>query len=284
MTKHLEYLGLGVLVPTLLGIQLQGMGSKTNTAVRAIDLCMNLFVIGFFLWALIRNIPLSPPLRICWGVWAVKCLLNIYPLCEIFFNQAVSPKNETSVVEFCERIKDFFRVPDLKSPVPCVFISNHALGSLDDILSIGALTHSSLSVMINGEPSGLTVIPRSCRERMCVLPSGSNRYETAKRILREEILEAGKSMIVFPEDMRKKTSVDTLAPLRTGVIHICWELGIPVVPVWFDWPSLFPSVFGDTRKQLGGRKSPRPLFPREFSDSKIFHREITRELESLARG
>jgi hypothetical protein len=170
----------------------------------------------------------------------------------------------------------------LKIDIPSVYLCNHALGSLDDVVVLGALTDVSLSVLINANPSGMGVIPPDCRDRLCVLPPGENRYKTAEKILREEILEGGKSMIVFPENMKKKSSVNSLAPLRTGLIYICWELGIPVIPLWLDWPTQFPSVFANPHKTLSGKRSSQPLIPKDFSNSNDFHREITNKLGKLS--
>lgn len=275
MLKNLEFFALGLSLLTLLGVHLQTLGSKTNTSVRVIDLLSNLLVIIFFF------LHLPTPLKILFGIWAWKCFLNIYPLGEAFCGQVFKVPDVRVVEESCDRAKHWFRVPDLKTDTPSLYVCNHALGSLDDIVAIGALTDVSLSVLINGSPSGLGVIPPDCRSRLCVLPPGKKRYERTREILREEILDGGKSMIVFPEDMMKKKSSRSLAPLRTGVINLCWEMGIPVIPLWLDWPTQFPSVFANPRKTLSGRRTSRPLYPKNFSNSVSFHREIQRKLEKL---
>lgn len=277
MLKNLEMFALGLSLLTLLGVQLQTLGSSTNTSVRGVDLLMNILVILFFF----RFGPRSPLLGIFFGLWAWRSLLNVYPLGEMFCNQVLRRPDVRIVEESCDRARKWFSVPNLKTDTPSVYICNHALGSLDDIVAIGALADDSLSVLINGQPSGLGVIPPDCRSRMCVLPPGVNRYQVAGKIMREEILERGKSMIVFPEDMRKKLSVDSLAPLRTGVINLCWEMNIPVIPLWLDWPTRFPSVFTNPHKILSGRRSSQPLYPKNFSNSDEFRKKIQKKLEKL---
>jgi hypothetical protein len=303
--QYVEGFLLTLTTLTLLGVQLQTLGSKTNTLLRIIDLSMNFLVIGTFLVIGFQHstrggkmsrkpttpLEVLPPtclkviLGICskflLGIWFWKCVLNVYPLMEMFYRHFVDSGNPRFVSEICDRNKTWFAVPDLKAETPSVFICNHGMHSLDDVVAIGALTDDRTSVLINGNPSGLSLIPANCRERMCVLPPGADRYERTKEILREEILERGKSMIVFPEDMKRKSSVHSLAPLRRGVINICWELGIPVIPLWFEWPTPFPSVFRDTGKKLLGKRTSKSLDPKNFSNSEDFHREITIKLEKL---
>lgn len=278
MLKNLEIFALGISLLTILGVHLQTLGSTTNTSVRTVDLLMNLLVIIFFFRMGFSN----PLVGGFFGIWAWRCAINIYPLGEMFCNQLLKTPDGRIVEESCDRARKWFGVPDLKTDVPSVYICNHALGSLDDIVAIGALTDDSILVMINGNPSGLGIIPPDCRSRVCVLPPGTNRYLAAREIIRDQILVGGKSMIVFPEDMGKKLSVDSLAPLRTGVINICWEMKIPVIPLWLDWPTRFPSVFTHPHKTLSGRRTPQPLLPENFSNSDNFRKEIQIKLENLS--
>lgn len=287
--QYVEGVLLTLAILTLLGAHLQTLGSKTNTLVRIIDLSMNFLVIGTFLVIGVQHatrrsgfstLPTLPGVLV--GIWFWKCVLNVYPLLEMFYRHFVESGNPRFIAEICDRNRTWFAVPELKAETPSVFVCNHGMHSLDDVVAIGALTDDRTSVLINGNPSGLSRIPGNCRDRMCVLPPGGDRYERTREMFREEILERGKSMIVFPEDMKKKSSVRSLAPLRRGVINICWELGIPITPLWLEWPTPFPSVFRDTGKKLLGRRTTKSLDPKNFSNSEDFRREITNKLENLA--
>lgn len=277
--RFIEYFSLGLSVLTFLGVHLQTLGSKTNTQVRLLDLCMNIgVVLGFLLTFYVRA---SLPIKVFFGIWAWFCILNVYPLGEMIFSYMTTEIDSRGISDICDRAKTAFHVPVLKSRVPVVYICNHALGSLDDIVAIGALTSEDVTVMINPGPSGLSSIPADCRDRMCVLPSGSGRYDVTKTIIWEEVVGKKKSLIVFGEDMKQKYSSRVPSPLRKGVINICWELNLPMVAVWFDWPTQFPSVFGDPRKVLPAKKS-QTIYPRNYPSSEYVQQELFEMMEKLS--
>ena len=301
---RVEIFLLFILCLTLLGTHLQASGPKTNTLVRVLDLVSNVAVILYFLSVMVpgrildqnpgRNSPLIPGriyFHFLLGLWAWKSYWNIFPLVKLMVNHSGSDSTESYVAAVCDEagrdyeIRGFprkdFGIKSGKEP-PCVYIANHGLGVLDDIVVLGALTDSRLSILMNPSAGGMDLVPRNCRERICILPPDTGgRFEKTREILREEILRRGKSMIVFPEDMKKKKSCSQLAPLRTGVLKLCYELGIPVYPLWIHWLSRFPSVFGDTRKTIWVNQSVSGVTPHTYTSFDSFHRECFERLEKL---
>jgi hypothetical protein len=271
-----------------LGVHLQSYGMKTNTAVRMIDLVTNILVIFYFIkfilaTSLRKNLGIHPLLGMGVGIWAWKSYFNIFPLLKLLANHSNSDVTEGYIEALCEESRGDFELKNHPRPsFPCIYLSNHAMGSLDDVVATAALTTDTLTVLMNPGPGGLNHIPANCRKRVCVLPPDTgNRFQESRNILKEEILERGKSMVVFAEDMKQKMNGNRLAPLRTGIIRIAWELNIPIIPLWIDWPSQFPSLFSDTRKILQFREDPSAILPGKYKNFETFHRECFERLETL---
>lgn len=249
---------VSIVALIVLGLSIQEeYGAKGNTAVRILDTGMNLVVI---FWALLsfvihRRDLQNQPLRFALLALAFKCVLNVYPLFRVIYNNATLPCSEDTVLKICEGLRDDYFV-DRVSPQyrdkPVIYVANHALWCLDDIVALGALSGPDLSVVVNINPSGLGSIPVGCRTRVCTIDRTSGRYgyQALHKLVQEEVLGNGRSLIIFPEDMKKKTRVDRVAPLRTGTFKIARELHIPIVPLWIDWPCQFPSVIRSTEKVL----------------------------------
>lgn len=271
-----------------LGIHLQSYGMKTNTTVRIIDLITNLIVISYFVKILLakglhKKMEIHPLLGIGVGIWAWKSYFNIFPLLKLLVNHSNSDVTEGYIRAVCEEARGDFELKNHPRPrVPCIYLANHAMGSLDDVVATAALTTDTLSVLMNPGPGGLNYIPKDCRSRVCVLPPDTgNRFLESRNILRREILERGKSMIIFAEDMKQKVNGARLAPLRTGIIRIAWELDIPIVPLWIVWPSEFPSLLSDTRKIVKFREDSSAILPRNYKNFELLHRECFERLETL---
>ena len=247
-TYSLIFLGM-----ILLGMSLQlDLGAKANTYVRLIDLILNLLLIAFVAMEIAVNRKFElwhhVLLFLAWRSWT-----NVLPVLKLLkLNLTEKPSVET-VEKMCLQAKADYRVlGNLKPKKPCIYVANHALWSMDDIVALGALARLDLMIVINMKPSGLTSIPPNCRKYLCTIDrsSDTNGFSALKEAMRKEVLENGKSLIVFAEDMKIKTDVTKPALLRSGTFKLAHELGIPVVPLWIDWPCQFPTLLNSTEKVL----------------------------------
>lgn len=237
----------------LLGMSLQlDLGARANTYVRLIDLILNILLIAFAA----LEIGLSKRLEIwhhvlillAWRSW-----LNILPVLKIMKLNIVEKSSVEGVERMCLQSKSDYRIIGRPVPKkPCIYVANHALWSLDDIVSLGALASPDLLIVINMRPSGLTVIPPNCRKYICTIDRSAdiNGFSALKEAMKSEVLEKGKSLIIFAEDMKIKTEVTKPTLLRSGTFKLAYELGIPIVPLWIDWPCQFPTLLNSTEKVL----------------------------------
>jgi 1-acyl-sn-glycerol-3-phosphate acyltransferase len=230
------------------------MGHKGNTLVRVIDFLLNLSVIAWFLAHLIDYPQRDVPLGIVLAYWAYRSLLNIGPLLRIAYYTLSLDKSEETVVRAVEAVRPHYfidRVSPYYRETPVIYVANHALWSLDDVVALASLSAPDLLVVINQAPSGIATIPENCRERLCAIDRrGKTGYEALRNIVKEEVVEKRRSLVIFAEDMSKKKRVEEPAPLRTGTFKIASEFGLPIVPMWIDWPCQFPSILRSTEKIL----------------------------------
>lgn len=278
---RLPHLLLGL---TVLGFALQlEYGAKCNSYIRVIDFILNVLVIIWACLATIRRETHAPILII----WAYRSILNILPLVAVMSRVLMSTRSIQSVRSVYGLARTFYAV-DRISPRfrkrPVVYFANHALWSLDDIVALAAVVDESLMVLVNMNASGLNRMPRGCREYVCTIDreegvAGSG-YAVVKDVMRTEVLQGGKSLLIFCEDMKIKKDVNTLAPLRLGSIGIAHELNIPCIPVWIHWPCQFPTIINSTEKIIRLREGPI-LNPPMFNSSMEFKQEISRQLNIL---
>lgn len=226
-------------------------GPRANTVIMLLDVILNILVIVFG----IVQIRVGSPLQLVFGYLVYRSLVNIAPLSKIILQSLISKPSEDVVAEVCHRAKEDYNIIwDRKpQPRPCIYLANHALWCMDDIVAIGALSDSNLSVVTISCKSALKAVPIGCRRNLCTIEKGFERgsgFEAMKTILREEVLEKRKSLVVFPENMKLKADVNKMAPLRTGVIKLARELDIPLVPIWITWPCQFPTIVNSTEKVL----------------------------------
>jgi 1-acyl-sn-glycerol-3-phosphate acyltransferase len=254
-------LEISVVALILLGWSFQMEGPRLNTTVKVVDLLINILVCVIAGRIIMRG-----------GAWAIgagfflyRGVNNILPLCKMMVANCTRESSiETVQNVCCEARKDYSIHWERRETEPCIYVANHALWCLDDIVALGALSRKRLSVVINAGPSGLTGIPRDCREYMCVIQRKTGErgegFRAMKNIMEEEILRRGKSLILFPEDMKKKTSPKIPAPVRSGTLQLARDLNIPIVPLWIHWPCQFPTLLNSCSKDLivreGGRITP----------------------------
>jgi hypothetical protein len=258
MLKSINKPLLAIITLIIVGFSLQlEYGPKANTLVRIIDLFLNFLVIIFG----IIEIRSGSPLQLLLGFLVYRSIVNILPVLEVMVSNFTMPSNIDTVEKVCLKAREHYNVIWERSlqPKPCIYLANHALWCLDDIVALGAISSRKLSIVININPSLLSVIPVGCREYMCTIDRerGDNGeivkgsgFSAMKTILQEEVLEKGKSLIIFPENMKLKTDVNKMAPLRSGVVKLARELEIPLVPIWITWPSQFPTILTSTDKVL----------------------------------
>jgi len=274
---------LGVLIVLGLSVQ-EEMGAKGNTLVRILDVILNLVVVGWFLTYLVTDRS-NPILLLLLGYWAVRSVENISPILRIMYYNLTIPSTHESVIWAIERTRPCYvidRVTPHYRKNPVIYVANHALWCLDDVVALGALSAPDLLVVINKAPSGLGIIPQNCRERLCVLDRrGKSGYEALRTAVREEVVGKRRSLVIFAEDMTLKQSVREPAVLRTGTFKIASEFGIPVVPMWIDWPCQFPSILRSTEKRLRVREGAE--IPSGDVGSYECRRLALRQLKALSR-
>lgn len=253
-----------IVIFILLGLCIQTeYGAKGSSAVRLIDFIINVLVIIF---GLIEAIKQSP-LQLLFAFLVYRSWVNILPLLQLMLSNFTQPSTANAVERICLQAKEHYNILWDRSfqTQPCIYLANHALWCLDDIVALGALANRKLSIVVNINPSLLSVIPRGCRDYICTIDRerGDNGdtvkgsgFSAMKTILQEEVLEKGKSLLIFPENMKLKTDVNKMAPLRTGVVKLARELGIPLVPIWITWPSQFPTILTSTNKVLRIKELP----------------------------
>jgi 1-acyl-sn-glycerol-3-phosphate acyltransferase len=277
--KSLEVFALCIACGLLVGSHLQTMGMRMNTPLKFIDLTLNFCVIGYFLYVS-RNWVGVPVLVGGMAIWAAKSYANIFPLLRLIVNYMNADMTQNHITAMIKIIKHEFKIEGF-NPIdsPCIYIANHGMGSLDDILAMGTLTGDNISVVANRSPGGFKGVEGG-RKYMCVLPEGGGRFEAMKKIVEEEVVRGGKSLVVYPENMKYKKDGRSLAPFRSGIFKICWEGGIPVVPLLIEWPSLFPTIFTDTQKTLRVATG-TPVYPNHFSTPEKFMKKARETLGSL---
>jgi len=266
--------GVVILALTLLGWTLQMEGPKYNTTVKILDLVMNIMVCIIAFKIILRGGPWA----VGGGFFLYRSFNNILPLCRMLISNYTRISSlETVQRVCCEARGDYIIQWERKQTRPCIYVANHALWCLDDIVALGAIARRGLSVVINAGPSGLTGIPKGCREYMCVIQRESGKrgegYRAMKEIMEGEIIDRKKSLIVFPENMSEKISPRKPASVRSGTVRLAMELGIPVVPIWIDWPCQFPTVFNSCSKVLCVREG-KPVNVSSDTDLEGVRREI----------
>lgn len=265
MTFERIYWIVTLIAIFLLGCGLQmDVGVRANTSIKILDVVFNLIVI---VWATIEiyNRSIYSPLM---SILLYKALHNIYPLMKLMISNFTLRPTSQAVEYICTQargdyvIENLTRIPESAEPV--IYVCNHALWSLDDLVAIGAMAREDLLVVINVNPAGLSVIPRDSSKYICIIERTGQKgsgYESMKRIIKEHMIDNGKSLIVFPENMKLKTDVNKLAPFRNGVFNLAKEMDVPIVPMWINWPCQFPSLLTSTDKILsiarGGKISPK---------------------------
>jgi hypothetical protein len=225
---------LGLLI---IGWTLQMEGVRFNSAVKIIDILMNLVVMGMSFF-LMRG---GGREALVGGFLFYRAYYNISPLLKIMLANYTREPTQRSVQETCcEARRDMVVNWQRRFERPCIYVANHALWSLDDVVAMGAISRRNLPFVVNTGPAGLTGIPWECREYVCVIGRRKNSrgegYEIMKEMMREEIMKNKKSLIVFVDDMRGEGGI------RSGTINLALELGIPMIPIWIEWPGIFPSI------------------------------------------
>jgi hypothetical protein len=243
--------GMVILALTILGWTLQMEGPRFNTTVKILDLVMNVLVCIIAFRVIVRGGPWA----VGGGFFLYRSLNNILPLCRMMISNYTRETNlKTVQLMCCEARNDYIIQWERKRAGPCIYVANHALWCLDDIVALGAIARRELSIVINAGPSGLKMIPKDCREYMCVIQRNSKKrgegYRVMKEIMESEVKVRGKSLIVFPENMNEKTSPREPARVRSGTVRLAMELGIPIVPIWIHWPCQFPTILNSCSKVL----------------------------------
>jgi 1-acyl-sn-glycerol-3-phosphate acyltransferase len=250
--------------------------------IKIIDLLMNLVVI---LWAVIE-ITRGGPISMFWGFLLYRSILNITPFLILMVKNYTSPATNESVHDGIRFSQNTFNVQWNKEiNEPCIYLANHALWCLDDFIALGALASKRLSIVMNAGPSGLKAIPNQCRDYLCIINRKEGERGSGFKVMEEmintEIIERGKSLLIFPEDMKRKTEVDKLAPLRSGVIALSKKYNIPIVPIWIQWPCRFPTILNSCEKTIVIKEG-KKIIPQGFDSVDLLKNTIHKTLSEMS--
>lgn len=213
---------------------------KYNTALKIIDLLLMVFTVLLVL-------PFSYPLAI---VLCIRTIYNIAPYILLWRKEFDYVISQFKYMYKVDRVKPLF---DKKGGV---FIANHASGCFNDFMGACAITSERRLLVVNPGPLGATSIPRDSDKYICFLDrsEGNTGYQAMKDLITKHIIKNDNSLIVFGENLKLKTSKWKMAPIRSGIIRLCWEMNIPIYGMWIDWPCQFPIAFREDERNLEVRE------------------------------
>lgn len=216
---------------------------KFNTLLKVIDILLMILIVSYF-------ISKGSYFYILAIIFAVKLLYNTSPFFLLWGTAFENTMLQFQTMYVIDRVKPLF---DKRGGV---FIANHASGCFNDYIASCALGSESRLLVVNPGPLGASGIPRDSTKYICPLDRSNGRsgYEAMKSLIRTHVMKDDKSLIVFGEDLSKKTSKWLMAPVRSGILKLCWEMNIPLYGMWIDWPCQFPITFRDDDRRLEVRE------------------------------
>lgn len=228
---------IGILV---LGwaLQIENM-MKYNTALKVFDILIMLLMVIFFI-RLGRNFyPVALMIFI-------SMVYNVSPFFLLWGKDFKKTMQQFSSMYTVDRIKPLF---DKRAGV---FIANHASGCFNDYIASCALGSENRLLVVNPGPLGANGIPKDSDSHVCFLDRSNGRsgYQAMRDIIRTHVMKNEKSIIVFGEDLQLKNTKWKMAPVRSGIIKLCWEMNIPIYGMWIDWPCQFPIAFRNDDRRL----------------------------------
>ncbi len=113
---------------------------------------------------------------------------------------------------------------------PALYVGNHR-SLLDPIIQLNFI---DAYVVAKAEVSKYPLVGRGAHETGVVfVKRESNRSRLASREAIKELLQSGKSVLIYPEGTT--SNVPTTQPFRMGSFDIAFELNIPIVAVAIDY-------------------------------------------------
>lgn len=210
---------------------------KYNTVLKIIDVTIMIMVIVY----LFRMGRVFYPLMI---FYFLRLIYNITPYFLLWIKDIGYTMDQYQHLYVADRVKPLF---DKRGGV---FIANHASGCFNDFMASCVLGSDNRFLVINPGPLGIS-IPNDNKKYVCCLDrsKGKSGYESMKDLIRKYIMNEDRSLIVFAENLDLKTTKWKMAPVRSGIVNLCWEMNIPIYGMWIDWPSQYPiAVRSDERR------------------------------------
>lgn len=216
---------------------------KYNTALKILDIIIMLLVVIYF----IRLGKTFYPVAL---IFIISMVYNISPFFLLWGSDFRKTMLQFNSMYTVDRIKPLF---DKRGGV---FIANHASGCFNDYIASCSLGSENRLLVVNPGPLGASGIPQNSDSHVCFLDRGNGRsgYQAMKELIRKHVMQGGKSLIVFGEDLSMKSSKWVMAPVRSGIIKLCWEMNIPLYGMWIDWPCQFPITFRNDDRRLEVRE------------------------------
>lgn len=114
---------------------------------------------------------------------------------------------------------------------PVLFVANHQ--GLFDILLLLGYIDKPLGFIAKKEIKKLPIIASWMEQLKCVFIDRSNR-RTALKVIEDgvESLQAGQSMVIFPEGTRSRGR--TIQPFKSGSFRLATKANVPIVPLAID--------------------------------------------------
>lgn len=224
---------------------------KHNTTIKSIDVLLMILTI-------LLIIPFSYPLAI---IIALRTIYNIAPYILLWVKEFDFIISEFRHLYTIDRVKPLF---DKRGGI---FIANHASGCFNDFIGACAIGSENRILVVNPGPLGSNGIPQYSDKYVCVInrSEGKTGYQAMKDLMRKHIMQNDKSLVVFGENLKLKTSKWKMAPIRSGVVRLCWEMNIPIYGMWIDWPCQFPISFRSDERRLEIREWIIHESPGDFS-------------------
>ncbi|MCD7775659.1 MAG: 1-acyl-sn-glycerol-3-phosphate acyltransferase [Clostridiales bacterium] len=163
-------------------------------------------------------------------------------------------------------IKGKENIPDC----PVLYAANHQ--GIFDALVMLVKMREPCGFLIKKEAASIPILSRWMREMGCVFVDRQNPREAVKAVSEGvEIIKSGRSLVVFPEGKRSRSS--EIGEFKNGAFKIAQRAGCPVVPVLIDGTY----KIWEERKRLRKAKIKIRILP--FVEVKSMSRE---EFKSIA--
>ncbi|MCZ0702822.1 1-acyl-sn-glycerol-3-phosphate acyltransferase [Natronobacillus azotifigens] len=160
---------------------------------------------------------------------------------------------------------------------PVLFVCNHQ-GIFDILILLGYLD-KPIGFIAKKEIKKIPIISKWMEELKCVFIDRSNRRAAIKVIDDGvESLEAGQSMVIFPEGTRSKSS--TVNEFKSGSLRLGTRASVPIIPITIN--GTYRMLEEDKGKVKGANIQLTigdPIYPDQYKEMK--HNHLAKYLQDI---